>query len=206
MKAPPKGSGRHGPVRVGDLLVDLAALAGLAHECDPELCRGSGSCCADYDVFLEQGERERISRLLPAAGRHAAHLRGADPESVFRRLGPHVYALARTEDGLCRLAYRDGRGRVLCALHSAALEQGLDPTRVKPGSCLLWPLSLTSSRPPVLSVQEGAFAYPCNRRRPRGSALSPSVAVSVRSLFGEPFAGQLTEALRKKLGGQDARP
>ncbi|MFO8007535.1 MAG: hypothetical protein R6V05_07375 [Candidatus Brocadiia bacterium] len=187
-------------VRVGDLLVDLPALAELEHQCDPNLCRKSGCCCADYDVFLEDGERERIAGLLPAAARHVAHLRDSDARELFRRLGPDVYALARGEDGLCRLAYQDAEGRILCALHSAALDRGLDPLRTKPESCVLWPLSLTTSRPPVLSVQEGAFGYPCNRRRPAAPALSASVAASARSLFGDRFSGELAQALRKEFG------
>jgi hypothetical protein len=168
--------------------VDVDALIGLAHHCQPFLCRDSGSCCVAYDVWLGDEERRRILEVAPAA---ATYLPGGSvPEAAVRQWGPDAHALAKDEAGRCALAYRDGEGRVLCSLHSAALDLGLAPEEVKPESCVLWPLSVTSSRPPVLSVQEGALRYPCNRRR-RACGLDEGVAGILQQVLGEEFLAEV---------------
>jgi hypothetical protein len=178
-------------VLVQERLVDVSALQSLAHACDPALCRDSGSCCACYDVWIGDVERERILALLPHARRLAGRL-PSDPGEIVRQIGPGAYALRRDDAGLCTLAYRAPGGEVLCSLHSAALERGLAPDRVKPESCTLWPLSLTSSDPPVLSVHEDGFSFPCNVPREGASgSLDPGVARTVRAAFGEEFLREL---------------
>ncbi len=178
-------------------LVDLEGLAGIAHRCEPALCRASGSCCAAHEVWLGEEERRRILKVMPIAARWLAD--GEAPAGAVQQWGPDAYALARNEAGLCAFAYRGGDGRILCSLHSAAPELGLSPEEAKPDSCVLWPLSLASSRPPVLSVQEGALRYPCNRRRAAGG-LDDGIARILRQVFGE----ELLAAVRRlaQAGGE----
>jgi len=180
---------------VSGVRVDLRALGGLRHRCDPALCRESGSCCACHDVWIGDEEAERIREWLPQTARFAPHLEdaGADGD-VLQRLGPDWHAIGRREDGLCSLAYPTDDGRVLCSLHSAAVSNGADPYALKPECCVLWPLSLTTSNPPVLSVQEGAFAFPCNRRREPDGTVDAGVAAIVQAVFGPEFLAALTAA------------
>lgn len=181
--------------------VDVPALAALRHRCDPALCRDSGSCCACHDIWIGDEEAERILSLLPEAARFVPYLEGAASEGVvLKRLGPDWHTIVRRQDGLCALAYRAEDGRVLCSLHSAAFREGADPLRTKPECCVLWPLSLTTSNPPVLSVQEGAFEFPCNQRREPDGALDKGLSDIVRALFGREFSAALTAVATEQFG------
>jgi hypothetical protein len=181
--------------------VDVPALAALRHRCDPALCRDSGSCCACHDLWIGDEEAERIRALRPEAARYAAHLKAAATENAgLKRLGPDWHTIVRRQDGLCSLAYRTEDGRVLCSLHSAAVRKGADPFRAKPECCVLWPLSLTTSNPPVLSVQEGAFEFPCNHRREPDGALHDGVANIIRVLFGREFYAALAAVATDQFG------
>ena len=179
--------------------VDLEALVSISHRCDPLLCRRSGSCCAEYDVWVGEAEVERMVRLMPQAARFAPHLRigEARPADVFRTLGPDAYAIVEGEGGLCAFAYRGARGEHLCSLHSAALEAGLPPQAVKPDCCFIWPLSVASSRPPVVSVQVDAFNFPCNRRREPDGRLDEGIGRIVEGAFGRAFLERLREELAR---------
>jgi hypothetical protein len=173
--------------------VDLDALASIAHECDSALCRRTGSCCAEYDVWVGEGEMARASALMERAARFAGHLRGADGRLVdaFRALGPDAYAVRQGEGGLCVFAYCGPRGEQLCSLHSAAREAGMPPQAAKPDCCFTWPLSIASSRPPVISIQEDALNFPCNREREPDGTLDAGIARIVVGAFGEPFLAAL---------------
>ncbi len=182
-----------GFANVHGYVVDVQNLGSIAHGCDPALCRESGSCCACYDVWIGDEERSRLLELLPGAARYAAHLRdGAGFREVLKPLGPDAYAVEKREDGLCVFAYAGAGDEVLCALHSAALDVGLAPERAKPDSCVLWPLTVTSSRPPVISVHEDAFRFPCNRRREPGRLpLDQGIVDVIRAAFGDGFLSAL---------------
>lgn len=177
--------------------VDLEALTSIAHRCDPALCRRSGSCCAEYDVWIGEAEVERATGMMERAARFARHLRGGDGRlvGVFRELGPDAFAIEEGEGGLCILAYRGARGECLCSLHSAALEAGVAPHEVKPHCCVIWPLSIASSRPPVVSVQVDAFNFPCNQRRRPDGRLDEGITQIVESAFGRAFLEALLAAL-----------
>lgn len=179
-------------------LADVGALAGLAHRCEPALCRESGSCCAAHDVWLGDEERARILDLWPAVVRYATHLaEGAGTAGAFRRLGPDAWAVRRRGDGLCAFAYDGAEGETLCAVHGAALETSVAPEAAKPRGCVLWPLALSSARPPVLGVQAGALRYPCNSTRPPDAAgLDEGVARIVAAACGGAFLRKLRRALR----------
>jgi hypothetical protein len=176
---------------VGRYLVDVRALSRAAHRCDPALCRDSGSCCAAYDVWVGDEERARLLGRLPEAARYATHLREG---GAFRRLGPDAHAVQKRPDGLCVFAYRAPDGRVLCSLHSAALAAGLGPERLKPHSCVLWPLCVSSSRPPVISVHGDAFRFPCTRRRRGPATIDGGIAGVMRAAFGGEFLSALADA------------
>jgi hypothetical protein len=177
------------------LKVDLEALGSISHRCEPALCRASGSCCARHDVWIGAEERSRIQNLLPAACEVTPRL--SEEETLFKPLGPDVYAIRRTGDGLCIFAYADPERRVLCALHSAALKTGLAPREVKPRGCLLWPLALATSEPSLLFVQDGAFGFPCNRLRPPQPSLDAGIRAIVETLFGRQTAREINRCLHE---------
>lgn len=175
---------------IGGYRVDLGALASIAHRCDPLLCRRTGrsgrtgSCCAEYDVWVGSVEVKRAHGVMERAANYAPHLRGA---AVFIPLGPDAYAIEHAPGGLCAFAYRGPRGQHLCSLHTAALEAGLAPQSVKPDCCFVWPLSVASSLPPVVSVQEDALNFPCNSQREPDGRLDEGIARIVEGAFGAAF-------------------
>ena len=185
-------------LRVREYKVDADALLRLAHRCDPSICGESGSCCAAHDAWIGPEEHSRIARILPAARQYIEHpLRDSELEGFIRQLGDQIYAIHRRPSGLCVFAYRADGDRVLCALHSAALSKGEAPERAKPRGCALWPLSESTSRPPELSVQTGAYRFPCNtKRHGNPAALHPGTVELVRVNFGEEFLRELAGALR----------
>jgi hypothetical protein len=184
-------------VRIDGITVELDAVAALSHRCDPAVCAGRRSCCAEYEVRISAREVSRIAGLMPRASRYAPELEADEGlENVFDGLEHDICAIETDEEGVCCFAYRGTEGAFLCSLHSAAVDLGLDPYAAKPEACTLWPLALVETDPPVLSVQPDAYRFPCNRRRTGPvTALDPGVERIVRALFGEGLAGQLQEAI-----------
>jgi hypothetical protein len=180
-------------------VVDLRSVAELRHACDPAVCRGRRSCCAEYEVRVTGDEVPRIAGLMPAASRYVPDLESDGRlENVFDGLGHEICALETDEEGLCVFAYENGEGCLLCGLHSAAADLGLDPYAAKPDACTLWPLAIVETDPTVLSVQPDAYGFPCNTRRPGPFAgLDPGVRRIIEALFGRGFASELEEAIRK---------
>jgi len=185
-------------LRVREYKVNAAALLRLAHRCEPALCRESGSCCAAHDAWIGSEEHSRIERILPAALPYLEPaLHDGDPSDFLRRLGDEVHTIRRRPSGLCIFAYVADDGRVLCALHSAALAKGIPPEEVKPRGCSLWPLSESTADPPEVSVQAGADRFPCNSERTGNpESLHPGTAELIRVNFGEEFLSAVAAALR----------
>lgn len=179
--------------RVQGVIVDVDALGGIAYECDPALCRDTQKCCASYDVCLDEDELPMILGGMHLAMGRAPHLE--DKPAPFEHVMGRLYALDTDEDGLCTFAWRNGNGHVLCALHSAALERGLDLHAVKPRCCLMWPLAMTDSEPHYLSVDPGAFEFPCCTRREPDGALHESIRRHVEFMFGRAFLDELEAAM-----------
>lgn len=184
-------------VRVGACEVDLDALAGIAHRYDPERCKARGCCCSTYEVTVGRREVERIVGCMGEAARFQPALREGDSfVHPFDEQGGGRFAIDTDEDGRCVFAYTDAAGETRCSIHSAALDMGLEPYKVKPTSCALWPLALGEGRPKRLGIQPGAFDFPCNRRRRprRDGRLDEGVADLVRRNFGEAFLRRIEEA------------
>ncbi len=187
-----------GHIEVADYLVDADALCGLEHVCDPALCRHK-SCCGVYDIWVSAEDRERFAKHLKDASALLGRAgQGMDMNDVLRWVGAG-YILRKNKDGLCMLAYRVEDGRVLCSLHSAALQRNCSPRRAKPSSCTLWPLSLTGTAGHgTVSIQPGAFEFPCNRRREsRRPLLHHGTATLIRDHFGSGFLSALEAGLEE---------
>ena len=178
---------------IGDVAVDVPALLALEYACDPALCRAGRSCCAGYEVCIDEDEIPKLVGAVPLARRYVPDL--PDGGNVFERLFAGLYAIDTDEDGLCVFAYGGARGETLCSIHSAALDDGFDPRAVKPRSCLLWPLAMAGSPPRYLSVDPGAYSYPCCTRRRSDGALHAGVAAHIRYVLGEEFLAELNALL-----------
>jgi hypothetical protein len=177
--------------------VDLDALRSLRHECVPTKCIGrERGCCETYEVYIDRTEIGTIVGSMPDAARYARNLRhrGEFIDPIEDTDGGNC--LATHQDGRCVFAYRDRAGATLCSLHSAGLDLGLDPFKVKPKACALWPLYLVEGKRPFLTVQEGALTFPCNhKRRTTSAGLDHGVAEIVRTVFGGTFLRELIEHL-----------
>ncbi|MBI2436107.1 MAG: DUF3109 family protein [Candidatus Hydrogenedentes bacterium] len=183
---------------IADVRVDLDALLRLDHACDPKACSAAGCCCGSYEVTVSPKELRRITGMIPESSRFARNLRTANGalENPFERIEKGLYALDTDERGRCVFAYRDKEGFIRCSIHSAALRLGLEPYRTKPFACTLWPLAISEDNPPVLTVQEDAYRFPCNRRRSRPARTrAPEVALIIEQLFGNTFLEELHHAL-----------
>ncbi|NIA15365.1 MAG: hypothetical protein GWP08_14945 [Nitrospiraceae bacterium] len=168
------------------MVADIPALLRLRHRCEPRRCADGASCCQAYEVCLSPCEVDRLAGLMPACIPYAPGLK--DPTGYinpFECVGQRLFAIEEDEDGLCVFGYRSPGGGMRCAVHSAALDLGLDPDKTKPRSCALWPLSLGTSRPRFLTIQDDAYAFSCNRRRSATvAALDGGVAAIVTGVFG----------------------
>lgn len=181
---------------IGLLRLDARALLSLAHECRPAECQARPSCCATYEIAVTPKELEAVLGFCDSASQWA---QGLDPEECFEETDDGGLALAADENGACCFAYRRGKNRkaLWCSLHTAALAQGIESGRVKPMPCRLWPLALSEDEVPVLSVQEGAFAFPCNRwRSSKAKRLHAGVRGLLASAFGEEAAAEMEAILR----------
>ena len=188
---------RPGYIFVENMRIDVEALQALAHRCEPLKCIGrERGCCATYEVVVGRREQGTIVGALAEAARFAPALKtGGEYLDPFEETEGGS-CLNTDEDGRCVFAYEDARGATLCSLHSAAMELGLPPARVKPRACALWPLALVEGDPPLLTVQEDALAFPCNRRRRNGAAgLNGVIEEIIEAVFGREILMEIKSRL-----------
>lgn len=186
-------------VRVGRLLVDVPAVTGIAHTCDPTLCKDLESCCEQFEVVVEGDELEGIIGLIGRAKRFLPFDDRAAAANPFDPFGAYHFAIDTDEEGRCVFAYRNASGMTLCSLHSAATELSIPYHQAKPTSCCLWPLALSEGRPAVLTVHDGAMDFPCNRRRRgRGDSLDAGIAEIIEQVFGRWYLARINAAIRRR--------
>lgn len=179
--------------------VDLASLLSIDHHC-AGCAEGEPCCCATYEVCVTAAEMDQIIQVLPKAAALCPHLAiGEGYDNIFEKVEPGLYALDTTEDGLCLLAYLEGR-TIRCSLHSIALSLGIPLEQVKPKSCLLWPM-IFSEGDEVLSLADDARAFPCTTRRKKQSrSLSPGLLSAIEVVYGKDMGSRL-----KKEAGSGVR-
>jgi hypothetical protein len=170
--------------------VDLVSLLQVEHRCrgctQDERC-----CCSSYEVCVTEAEMRQIIQVLPEAAKLCRHLKtdhGYD--NVFEYVGPGLYALDTTEDGLCLLAYV-ADNKIRCSLHTVGTMLGLPLRKVKPKACLLWPMSL-SEGDEVLTLASDALSFRCTtRRKKRSKRLSPAFREAIELIYGDGIGSQL---------------
>jgi hypothetical protein len=126
---------------------------------------------------------------MPQAAKFSKKLRTKEGfKNIFEQQERTLFSLDTDDKGLCLFAYKNKTNKTLCSLHSVALDSGLQPHKVKPISCTLWPLALSESRPYLLSIDDEAFSFGCNKKR-KGSPkkLDPNISDIINALFGPSF-------------------
>lgn len=190
-----------GHVCIDGILVDLPALLKLKHYCDPRLCRNKRYCCASYEITVDRQDMKRAVGLMPEAANFAPAVgEGGEFENPFEKIEGGRWAIDCDEElEACAFSFRDKQGCGWCSLHAAALKLGLDPYQQKPEVCTMWPLALSEGDPPVLSIQDDVYRFPCAwRRRGPQRALYPDIAANVKAIFGEAFLEKLNAAIEAR--------
>jgi hypothetical protein len=167
------------PVRV-----DLDAICSIDHECTG-CSEVSESCCAKYDVCVDEAGLQKIISFLPEAAKLCPHLKTDEGyANVFEEAEKGFYALDTHENGLCVFAYQK-EGLIRCSLHSVEVNLGLPLGSVKPEVCVLWPLTF-SEEGDVLTLHEKALSCACSLPRKKPSRqISPALLETIKNFAGE---------------------
>lgn len=179
--------------------VDVSAICSVTHNCTG--CAGdSKCCCSSYEVCISTSELTKIIGCIPVAAKFCQHLKSHNSyENVFEEIGRNLFCIDTTEDGLCVFAYSKG-DKILCALHSAAVNLGIPVHEVKPKACLIWPLTISEGKRKILSMDHDVLEFRCNAQNHNGTlSLCPSIAGIVESAFGQKFRYELESAANKGL-------
>jgi len=205
-------------VMIGKMAVDVKSVCSISHNCQPELCKDLKCCCSCYEVRIDKKELSRIVGCMPAAAKYAKNLISDDGFlNVFEDIDDSTFAIERNSEnldiflyfngsskrtgkgkkGFCVFSYFNESGLPLCSLHSAALELGLPVTKIKPKSCLLWPLAISDIKQLTLTVQSDAFVFPCNRKRKvKDFTLDEGIESIISSVLGSSFLKKLNRELK----------
>lgn len=186
---------------INGINVDLEALLGVEYSCVPSACANQACCCQYYEITLTADELQTVLGMVPMAAKYAAHLDVSADElpELFEEIDDGQFALAEDEDGCCVFQYQNGDGATLCSIHSAALEHGMHPYRVKPWACSMWPLTEDEEDPPLLTLQDDALDFPCNRQtRTTRRELCPELQDIIQAMYGEDFLRQIQQAAERQ--------
>jgi len=137
---------------IENVKVDLKSLISIKHKCDPGVCNGKISCCAEYEICMEKDEVDKIIAHTPGAAEFAPQLKtNGLYNNVFDETDDNLITIDVDEDSQCLFAWRNSNGEVLCSLHSHAIKSNLSFYDTKPGSCCLWPLAIYQGSPEILT-------------------------------------------------------
>lgn len=160
---------------------DYEAIQSILHQCIG--CRSkTDCCCASYHIFISAKEMQRILNLFPLLAQYCPRLlKDGEFDNVFEESDDGLIQIDTDENGLCVFAY-EREGMIRCSLHTAAHDLGLPVEKVKPFHCLLWPMAVSPGPEPVISVQENALDFPCNRPQ-KPDSICPSFQETMNMLF-----------------------
>ena len=181
-------------ISIDGVEVDISSVYSIAHQCKPGKCKADQSCCSKYEVYIDHREVSTIIGYLPEASKFASHLGNAsDFENMFEEEGKNLFLIDTLEDDLCIFAYENKEDHILCSLHSAALNLKVHPHRLKPRSCVTWPLAISDEPPLLLSIADDAFKFPCNTLKKESTSLDPHIEKIIRDVFGVKFLSRLSQ-------------
>lgn len=180
----PDGRKRPSGIQPKAVRVDLKAIRSIDHECAG--CPPSVKCCcAAYDVCVNDAEINNIIPALPEAAKFCPRLKtGGGYANVFEEAEKGLYSIDTDDNGLCVFAYA-AKGLLRCSLHTVEKSLGLPPGSVKPGVCLLFPLTFSGDGG-VLTLHEDALSWGCSKLRKKPSRrISPALLETIRLFGGE---------------------
>lgn len=145
-----------------EMKFDYESIKSIHHECTG--CQSkTDCCCASYDIFISEKEMQRILNIFTRIIEYCPDLmKDGEFDNVFEESEDGLIQLDTDGNGLCVFAYQGG-GMVRCALHTVAIDMDLPVEEIKPFHCLLWPMAVSSGSEPVISIQQNAHDFPCNR-------------------------------------------
>ncbi len=182
---------RKNPRHQNTVGIDYKSICSIDHECVG--CPiGTKSCCAKYDVCVSEAELKRIIPVLPEAAKLCPHLKTDDGyANVFEEAEKGQYAIDTHDDGLCVFAYLNN-GLVRCSLHTVEKNLGLPLGSVKPGVCILFPLTFSEDGKD-LTLHDDALSCECSSlRREPSRRISRALVETIRH-FGGAVIGQSVE-------------
>ena len=184
---------------IENVKVDLKSLISIKHKCDPEICREKISCCAEYEVCMEKKEVDKIIAHTPGAAEFAPQLKAnGSYNNVFDETDDNLITIDVDEDNQCLFAWRNSDEEVLCSLHSHAIKNNLSFYDTKPESCCLWPLAIYDGNPQILTVQEDAFNFECNKKKKTWQVkLDAEISSIIKNFYGEKMLAGINQALLK---------
>ncbi|OPZ17605.1 MAG: hypothetical protein BWZ10_01172 [candidate division BRC1 bacterium ADurb.BinA364] len=197
---------------IDNLIVDAPNVVERKFLCHTDLClgkrpekgmRGKG-CCSTFDVRVAPDEVKRIEPMLPRIKERFPYIaRAIDQEGgEWWHYDAEDYnkTLNIKENGGCIFLGPRENGIFPCALHALALEDGLDPKRLKPSACIMYPLFMielddneylltctcAETHPVICGAETEHHDFPC--LNPNGKAAEPlykAMGGVIEMMFGE---------------------
>ena len=184
---------------IENVKVDLKSLISIKHKCSPEVCKGKISCCAEYEVCIEKDEVDKVFAHTPGAAEFAPQLKASGfYRNIFDETDDDLIAIDTDEDNQCLFAWRNSDEEVLCSLHSHAIKNNLSFYDTKPESCCLWPLAIYDGSPKILTVQDDAFDFDCNKKWEPGKVeLDTEISSIIKNVYGVKMLVGINHAISK---------
>ncbi len=182
---------------IENVKVDLKSLISIKHKCDPGVCKGKISCCAEYEVCIEEKEVDKIIAHTHGSAEFAPQLiANGSYRNVFDETDNNLITIDTDEDNMCLFAWCNRDGEILCSLHSHAIKNNLSFYDTKPESCCLWPLAIYIGSPEILTVQDDAFDFDCNKKRkPEKAELDTEISSIIKNVYGEKMLVEINHAI-----------
>ena len=184
---------------IENVKVDLKSLISIKHKCDPGVCKGKTSCCAEYEVCMEKKEVDKIIVHTPEAAGFAPQLiANGSYRNIFDETDDNLVSIDTDENNQCLFAWRNSKGEILCSLHSHAIKNNLSFYDTKPESCCLWPLAIYDGSPKILTVQDDAFNFDCNKKwKPEKAELDAEISSIINNVYGEKMLDGINHSISR---------
>lgn len=184
---------------IDGIIVDIMAIISIEYLCDPKLCSGKKSCCASYDVCIEQKDVTKIIPYFPGAAVFAPHIKDGDEYiNMFDEIDDELISLESDENWQCKLAWKNKSGDVLCSLHSHALKNNLSFYDTKPKVCCLWPLAESDTKQQSLTIDSDCLNFPCIKEKiVQDFKINKEIADIIENIYGLGFLHKIESAIEK---------
>jgi len=152
-----------------------------------------------YEVCIEKNEVDKVFAHTPGAAEFAPQLKdNGFYRNIFEETDDNLITIDTDEDNQCLYAWRNSDKEVLCSLHSHAIKSNLSFYDTKPESCCLWPLAIYDGSPKILTVQDDAFDFDCNKKDGSGKVeLDTEISSIIKNMYGEKMIAGINHAISR---------